>query len=62
MFCVAEENIVTISEAVIDSDLEAVGIVDCRPVLSEVVGDIAREREIRRRRIGPEKLLHRRKN
>ena len=62
MFCVAEKYIVLVAEPVIDPDLETVRIVCRRPVLREVIRDVARKRQIGLRRVRSEKLLHRRKN
>ena len=62
MFCVAEEDVVFVTEAMIDPDLETVRIVCSRTILREVICYIDRKRQIRLRRVSPEKILHRRED
>ena len=61
VFGVAEEDVVVVVESMIDPDLETVRIVYRWTTLCEVI-PVTRKRDIRRRRIRSEKLLHRRKN
>src|SRR5262249_27758301 len=62
LFGIAEEKIVSVSEAVIYSHLITVRVVDCGPGLDEVVRLVPRNKRIGRRRIRLEELLHRRKD
>src|SRR5581483_8104611 len=59
---VAEENIVAVAEAVIHAPLITVRVVDRRARADEVIRQVARVREVGRRRVGLEELLHRRED
>src|SRR6266852_3642857 len=60
LFGIAEENVVAVTETVINPHLKTVGVVRRGPVLDEIAGGVPCK--IRSRRIRLQELLHRAKN